>query len=72
MDWIQTIIIIVSISTVTIAVVRISISGVNKRIDDVNKRIDDLREVVITIMNHLLPPSARNLQSPPDKGDLGG
>ena len=24
-----------------------------------NRRIDDLRDVVLTIMNHLLPPSAR-------------
>ena len=35
------------------------IDDVNKRIDDVNKRIDDLRDIVLTIMNHLLPPSAR-------------
>ena len=35
------------------------IDDVSKRIDDVNKRIDDLRDIVLTIMNHLLPPSAR-------------
>ena len=35
------------------------IDDVNKRIDDVNKRIDDLRDIVLTIMNHLLPPLAR-------------
>ena len=35
------------------------IDDVNKRIDDVSKRIDDLRDIVLTIMNHLLPPSAR-------------
>ena len=59
MDWIQTLTIIITISAIVIGVNAITTRSLNKRIDDVNKRIDDLREIVLTIMNHLLPPAER-------------
>ena len=53
-----TIIISIVVSTVTLlgGLTVILHRATNKRIDDVNKRIDDLRDIVLTIMNHLLPP----------------
>ena len=71
MDWVQTLTIIASISAVVISVNMITANSLNKRIDDLNKRIDglenslnkridDLREIVLIIMNHLLPQDVQN------------
>ena len=53
MDWAQTLTIIISISVVVISVNMITANSLNKR-------IDDLREMVLVIMNHLLPRDVQN------------